>query len=157
VSGRGCSRNLAWFGQVFWPFCWPRSALHSLLVQSDWTDRPRSKGLSPSRTSDRRLLVTRAGCPCLAVSAPTRHLEQETFHYVSVNTFQISEYYSEFTLAKVTCENHIVCCYVISILATYPAHRNLLHFTTLTTPTDLNEENSFSLFTIHPGYIPSPS
>ena len=43
------------------------------------------------------------------------------------------------------CSNNTVPCYVIYILAAYPACRNLLHVTVLTIPVDLNKSCSFCL------------
>jgi len=56
-----------------------------------------------------------------------------------------------------TCTNHKVPLYIISMLATYSVHRNLLPFTTLTTPADLYKSHSSSLCNIHTSYIPNPS
>lgn len=44
-----------------------------------------------------------------------------------------------------------------NILATYPAHPNLPHFTTLTAAAGLYTPQTSSLRNIHPNYIPSPS
>jgi hypothetical protein len=49
--------------------------------------------------------------------------------------------------------NHTAPRHVISILATYPAHRNLPHFTTLTTPDNLYKSHSSFLSNIHPIYM----
>lgn len=43
------------------------------------------------------------------------------------------------------------------ILATYPAHHNLLHFARPITPTDAYTSHSSSLWNINPSYIASPS
>ena len=41
------------------------------------------------------------------------------------------------------------------VVATYPAHHSLPHFTTPTTPTDLCKSHSSSSCNAHPSYIPS--
>ena len=64
--------------------------------------------------------------------------------------------------AKRTMSNTFVfrfwkpCKQIKCVVATFPAHRNLPHSTTLTTPTDLYQSHSSSCNT-HPSYIPSPS
>ena len=47
--------------------------------------------------------------------------------------------------ARLTSIPHTVPCYVITILATYPAYRTLLQLTVLTTSVDLNKSCSFCL------------
>ena len=47
--------------------------------------------------------------------------------------------------------------YLYLILAIYPAHRNILHFTAVSTPADLYKSHSSSLRNINPSYTPSPS
>ena len=56
----------------------------------------------------------------------------------------LSSYFGVLT-TRLTSIPHTVPCYVISILATYPACRNLLHLTVLTISVDLNKTGSFCL------------
>ena len=46
--------------------------------------------------------------------------------------------------------------FVNSDPSTCPAHRKLLHFTTISTPGDLYISGSSALFNTHPSYMPSP-
>jgi hypothetical protein len=56
-----------------------------------------------------------------------------------------------------SCTNHRVPLYIISMLTTYLAHRNLIPFTTLTTPDNLYKSHSSSLRNTHPFYMSNPS
>ena len=56
-----------------------------------------------------------------------------------------------------TCTHHRIPLYIVSMLATYSAHCNLLPFTTLTTPDNLYKSHSSSLNNTHPFYMSNPS
>ena len=69
-----------------------------------------------------------------------------------------SVYFLYFSNLQKTCPpKFYLHSLMTTTLSTFPAHRNLPHFTTPTTPTDLYKSHSSSSCNTHPSYIPSPS